>query len=198
MVINQGSSSVGMNFSWERKKMVEKAKITLISTGGTIEKQYDEVKGVLINRESLVKTNILERLRLPYTEILFKTILSKDSLDFTSADRQILFESVLASLRENHRVVILHGTDSMALSAQYLKEGLGAVSMPVILTGAMRPMGFIDSDAFQNVVEALTLVKVLPPEVYLSFHNQVFTLPGVRKNVCTGTFEGPCFANHVQ
>jgi L-asparaginase len=167
----------------------EIVEIALISTGGTIEKKYDEVEGTLVNKESLVQHNVLDKLRTPYSNIHLRSILSKDSLHFTSEDRQLLLETVLEEFSKGRRVVLLHGTDTMSLSAHYVHDHLDGMELPLIFTGAMKPLGFVDSDAFQNVTEALIAVKILDPGVYISFHNKVFTVPGVEKNMEKRTFE---------
>ena len=71
---------------------------------------------------------------------------------------------------------------------QQLKESK-ELCAPIVFTGAMKPMGFEDSDSNQNVTEALLAAKILSPGVYISFHNQVFELPNVRKNKEKRTFE---------
>jgi len=167
----------------------EIVEIALISTGGTIEKRYDEVEGTLVNRESMVKHNVLDKLRSPYSHIHLRSILSKDSLYFTSEDRQLLLETILEEFALGRKVVVLHGTDTMSLSAHYVHDHLDGVKFPLVFTGAMKPLGFVDSDAFQNVTEALMAVKILDPGVYISFHNKVFTVPGVEKNPEKRTFE---------
>jgi len=163
--------------------------ITLISTGGTIEKKYDEFEGALVNKESLVKNNVLDKLRTPYSNIETRSILSKDSLQFTSEDRQLLLETVLEEFAKGRRVIVLHGTDTMSLSAHYVHDHLDCIKHQLVFTGAMKPLGFVDSDAFQNVTEALMAVKLLDPGVYISFHNKIFAVPGVEKNLEKRTFE---------
>ncbi|RLA65567.1 MAG: asparaginase [Epsilonproteobacteria bacterium] len=163
--------------------------ITLISTGGTIEKKYDEIEGTLVNKESLVQNKVLDKLRTPYSNIHLRSILSKDSLNFTSEDRQLLLDTILDEFNKGRKVVVLHGTDTMSLSAHYIHDHLGGSKYPLIFTGAMKPLGFVDSDAFQNVTEALMAVTLLDPGVYISFHNKVFAVPGVEKNMEKRTFE---------
>ncbi len=163
--------------------------ISVITTGGTIEKKYDESEGTLVNKESLVKNTILNVLRLPYSQIFLRSLLSKDSLQFTDEDRELLLLAIKEELALNRRVVVLHGTDTMTLSAKYCFENLKNVALPVVFTGAMKPIGFLDSDATQNVVEGLLAVKILPPGIFLSFHNKIFKVPNVQKNKAKGTFE---------
>ena len=86
-------------------------------------------------------------------------------------------------------IVILHGTDTMALTAQYCFDRIKELSVPVVFTGAMIPMGFEDTDATQNVTEAMLAAKLLKPGFYISFHNQIFVVPNVQKNKEKRTFE---------
>ena len=169
--------------------MNEIQKIYVLSTGGTIEKTYNELDGTLFNREVVVKNIIKEQIRLPYTHIVSRSILNKDSLEMTLEDRENICQSILKISKQGFPVVILHGTDTMQQTATLAHEKLTNLKAPVIFTGAMRPLGFYQSDAIQNITEALSLVKVLSPKVYISFHGQVFNLPNVRKNREKGTFE---------
>ena len=164
-------------------------KIIVITTGGTIEKTYSEFDGSLSNRESVINDHIIKKLRLPYTELEVFSILAKDSLDMTDEDREFLVASIRHHMKRKSPIVVLHGTDTMHHSAEFCYKHLGEMQIPLIFTGAMRPLGFTDSDAFQNVTEALLASKLLAPGVYISFHNRVFKVPGVRKNKDKRTFE---------
>ena len=163
--------------------------ITVITTGGTIDKSYCEDDGSLLNRESYIKNLILKKLRLPYTYLNIFSVLNKDSLDMTEVDRELLLSSVKSHEVTGGPIVILHGTDTMALSANYIFKKLTNPEVAIVFTGAMKPMGFDDSDARQNVTEALLASKILPAGVYISFHNRIFNLPNVQKNKLTKTFE---------
>ncbi|MDA9189405.1 asparaginase [bacterium] len=166
-----------------------KKKIVLMTTGGTIDKSYDEFDGTLANRDSLIKTHILDKLRFPYLEIEQISILSKDSLHFTEYDRILLAKSIEAQSSKGHPVVVLHGTDSMAKSAQFIKDYLGELAVPIIFTGAMKPVGYSDSDAYQNVVSALMSSQTVSAGIYISFHLRLYQIPGVRKNPSIKSFE---------
>lgn len=170
-------------------KIENRQDIILISTGGTIEKTYDESDGSLSNKESMLQNEILRYLRMPYTRIHFFNIINKDSLHFTDYDRNVLLKTIQVQLEKKCPIIILHGTDTMARSAEYCHANLKDLEMPVVFTGAMKPMGFSDSDAFQNVTEAIIACKILGSGVYISFHNRVFNVPGVRKNHLKRTFE---------
>lgn len=164
--------------------------VLVMTTGGTIEKSYDEFDGSLANRESQIKERILHRLRLPYTKINVFSLMAKDSLHMTDYDRTLIMKTIESHLSKKKPIVILHGTDTMAKTAKLVYESLGSqLEVPVVFTGAMKPMGFEDSDANQNVTEALLAAKVLKPGVYISFHNKIFELPNVRKNKEKRTFE---------
>lgn len=163
--------------------------VIIITTGGTIEKTYNEFDGSLENRGTSIKNRILSKMRLPYTNILVHPLLSKDSLYMTDEDRNLIGETVKTQMLKSCPIVILHGTDTMHLTAEHCYKMIGVPQVPVVFTGAMIPMGFDDSDAAQNVTEALHSAKLLPPGFYISFHNQIFTVPKVRKNKEKGTFE---------
>ena len=163
--------------------------VIIITTGGTIEKTYDEFDGSLQNRGTSIKNRILSKMRLPYTNILVHPLLSKDSLQMTDEDRNIIYLTIEEQMPQSCPIVVLHGTDTMSVTAEFCFSRISQPSVPVVFTGAMIPMGFDDSDAAQNVTEALLAAKLLPPGFYISFHNQVFTLPQVRKNREKGTFE---------
>jgi len=166
-------------------------KITLITTGGTIEKTYDEQTGELANRQSIVR-RMLDELRLEETEVNVFELMSKDSLEMTGADRSRILEAVQANgaCEENATkgIVVLHGTDTLALTGEHLHAHLGVPRVPVVLTGAMRPFEMKQSDAFQNLTEAFFATGVLPPGVYCVAHGRALAFPGVRKDTERGTF----------
>jgi L-asparaginase len=165
--------------------------LTLITTGGTIEKTYDEQTGELANRRSIVR-RMLSELRLEETEVEVVEVLSKDSLQMTAPDRLRILEAVRATgaCEEGSTagIVVLHGTDTLALTGQYLYDNLERPCVPVVLTGAMRPFEMKQSDALQNLTEAIFATGTLPPGVYCVAHGRVLPFPGVRKDVARGTF----------
>jgi L-asparaginase len=166
-------------------------KITLITTGGTIEKTYDEQTGELANRRSIVR-RMLSELRLEETEVAVRELISKDSLEMTDTDRALIVEAVRATgaceASTTSGIVVLHGTDTLALTGQALHEHLDNLRVPVVLTGAMRPFEMKQSDALQNLTEAIFAAGVLPPGVYCAAHGRVLPFPGVRKDPERGTF----------
>jgi L-asparaginase len=156
--------------------------IHLICTGGTIEKIYSELTGVVENRDSQID-RYLERLRLPDAAVSCTRVMNKDSLDMTDSDRQLVLEAVLSKLREEPApVVISHGTDTMVETGLYLKAHVGELRYPIILTGAMTPLVFERTDGLQNLTESLLAARLLPAGIYLVMHNQVFPIDRVRKD----------------
>lgn len=169
---------------------MEKNQILILTTGGTIEKSYSEYDGSLKNRQSMLKKNLLSKLRLPYLEVHLKEIMSKDSLEMTDADRELIWQTIKENYEELRiPIIILHGTDTMELTARYCFEKQPEPPVPVVFTGAMSPMGFAESDATQNFVEALALSQVIPSGFYISFHSHLFKVPNVKKNKLRRTFE---------
>ena len=162
--------------------------IELITTGGTIEKTYDEAAGTLSNRGSIV-TRMIKRLRLHGTTVHTRPLLSKDSLELTDDDRILIVKAVRAAAHLSDGVVILHGTDTLAKTGDLLHREFGdAPPAAVVLTGAMRPFEMTRSDALQNLTEALLAAKLMPPGVYVAAHNNVLSFPGVVKDREQGTF----------
>jgi L-asparaginase len=154
-------------------------RIHVITTGGTIEKIYSEQKGSVENLESKIET-YLGRLRLPDTHIDITRLMNKDSLEMTDADRVSVFEAVRERL--DAPVVITHGTDTMVDTGLYLQRALPDLEYPIVLTGAMTPLGFEASDGLQNLTESLLAAKTLAPGIYVVMHNQAFSVDQVRKD----------------
>jgi len=162
-------------------------RIALISTGGTVEKTYDELEGVLHNAFSVLDI-MLASLLLEGVEIVRVPLLNKDSLEMTEADHTLIAETARAMSRTHDGVVIVHGTDRLANSGERIVELAGTPEVPVVLTGAMRPYMLRNTDALQNLTEALLSVQILPPGVWCAMHNKVLKFPGVRKDHARGTF----------
>lgn len=160
-----------------------------MTTGGTIEKTYDEFDGSLENRESSIKSHLEKKLRLPYVDIQVVSIMSKDSLHMTDYDRTMILKFLKMHIEKMKPIIVFHGTDTMAKTATYIYNEIKNPAVPIIFTGAMKPIGFDDSDAIQNSTEAILAANLLEPGVYISFHSRVFKLPNVRKNKERRTFE---------
>jgi len=165
--------------------------IALITTGGTIEKTYDEQTGELANRRSIVH-RMLAELRLEETEVAVRELMSKDSLEMSDSDRQRIVEAVEAAGEEGggvcRGIVVLHGTDTLAETGERLYAGIPRPRVPIVLTGALRPFEMKRSDALQNLTEAIFAAGLLPPGVYCVAHGRVLAFPGVKKDVERGTF----------
>jgi L-asparaginase len=162
-------------------------KIHVISTGGTIEKVYSEQTGAVSNVHFKLD-RYLARLRLPDAEVDHTLLMNKDSLDMDDADRRQVLRAVEERLPDGAPVVISHGTDTMVETGLLLQAHLKDLRVPVILTGAMVPLGFEGSDALQNLTESLLAARLLAPGVYVVIHNQVFPVARVRKDRGLGRF----------
>ncbi|MES1260416.1 MAG: asparaginase domain-containing protein, partial [Acidobacteriota bacterium] len=136
-------------------------KIHIVTTGGTIEKIYSEQSGQVENVSAKID-RYLQLLRLPDSRIEVTPLMNKDSLDMTEEDRELIASVVRVKAGEAP-VVITHGTDTMVATGKLLQARLADLKVPVILTGAMTPLGFERSDGLQNLTESLLGARVLPP-----------------------------------
>ncbi|HLP03350.1 MAG TPA: asparaginase domain-containing protein [Opitutaceae bacterium] len=156
--------------------------IKVFTTGGTIDKVYfDKLSEFQIGDPQIAE--ILAPVN-PGFEWAVEPVLRKDSLDLTEADRALLRERIAADPAE--RVLVTHGTDTMRETARALA---GIPGKTVVLTGALAPARFRDSDAVFNVGFALACVQTLPAGVYLAMNGTVFNPFHVRKNRSQNTFE---------
>jgi L-asparaginase len=161
--------------------------IVLVGTGGTIEKTYDVLRGVMENTVSVLDV-MLASLELRGVTIERLRLMNKDSLEMTTADHQLIAETVRACAERADGVVVVHGTDRLAVSGERCVELIPAPRVPIVFTGAMRPYEMRTTDAMQNLTEALLAVQILAPGVYLAMHNAVLQFPGVIKDRELGTF----------
>jgi L-asparaginase len=157
--------------------------IRLFITGGTFDKDYDEIHGRLYFHD----THIHEMLRLGRCrlEVAVRTLMMVDSLEMTEADRQLILMNCRQASED--RIVITHGTDTMAQTAQVLGEA--ALAKTIVLTGAMVPYAFGSSDGLFNLGSALSFVQALPHGVFLAMNGHHFTWDNVVKNRTGGFFE---------
>lgn len=162
-------------------------RIYLISTGGTIEKVYSEQSGVVENRAAKLE-RYLRMLRLPDAEIRAEHLMNKDSLEMTEEDRAEVRDRVAGLLAEGAPIVISHGTDTMVETGRFLDKSLPNLKVPIVLTGAMTPLGFEGSDGLQNLTESLLAARLLAPGVYIVMHGQVFPVSRARKDKDKATF----------
>lgn len=167
--------------------MSKNCKIAILTTGGTIEKTYDETTGMMRNVGSVLHDIVLH-LRLPTCDLKHIPVMAKDSLDMTQEDRALILKYASVALEDSDAVMVIHGTDTLAKTGELLHEKLQALVKPVVLTGAMRPYEFRDTDAFQNITEALLACRIVDPGVYLVMHNQILRFPGVVKDRTSMTF----------
>jgi L-asparaginase len=157
--------------------------IRLFVTGGTFDKEYDEIGGRLYFKD----THVPEMLRLARcrVEVRLETLMMMDSLDLRDADRARIVESCRSCVEQ--RIVVTHGTDTMAETARALHAA--GVGKTVVLTGAMVPYAFGSSDGLFNLGSALSFVQSLPAGVYIAMNGKSFAWDDVRKNREAGVFE---------
>ena len=156
--------------------------IYLVAAGGTIEKVYSEQTGTVRNEDSKIE-RYFRLLRLPDAEVRTTYVMNKDSLDMTDADRRKVLDAIHGLLAARPApVVVTHGTDTMVETGRLLQKELTGLQYPIVMTGAMTPLGFEGSDGLQNLTESLFAARTLPPGVWLVMHNQVFPIDHVRKD----------------
>jgi len=164
-----------------------KRRIALISTGGTIEKTYDELRGVLSNQVSVLDV-MLASLELRGVEVDRVQLMNKDSLEMSPEDHTLIAETAGRLAASHDGVVVVHGTDRLAVSGDRVVALIGTPASPIVFTGAMRPWELRASDALQNLTEALLAVQLVAPGVYVAMHSQVLRFPGVTKDLERRTF----------
>ena len=162
-------------------------KTIVLTTGGTIEKVYSEQEGAVVNVAQRIG-RYLRQLRLPDRDIEVIPLMNKDSLEMTDDDRAGIVAKIREIQCDGCPIVITHGTDTMTLTGTYLQRAFPDLRVPVILTGAMRPLGFEGSDGLQNLTESLLAARLLPPGVYIVLHGQVFPADETMKDRDRGTF----------
>lgn len=162
-------------------------RIAILTTGGTIDKTYNESDGTLANVGSVLE-HILRSLRHHELDIRHIPVMSKDSLEMNDKDRETILYAVKAAAAQNDAVIVIHGTDRLAETGEYLHAHLADLDRPIILTGAMRPYEFRDTDAVQNVTEALFACGLLDPGVWVVMHSRALRFPGVAKDRTRMTF----------
>lgn len=157
-------------------------KIKIFTTGGTIDKVYFDQKSEYQVGDPQAK-GVLERANV-ILEYDVKSILKKDSLDFTDTDRELVKKAVSSSAES--RIVITHGTDTMIETAKKLKTISGKT---IVITGSMYPAQFRDSDAVFNIGCAITAAQILKPGIYIVMNGRVFNPDSVQKNIKLNRFE---------
>lgn len=157
--------------------------IRILVTGGTFDKEYDELTGRLFFRD----THVQEMLRLGRArlQLSIETVMMIDSLDMDDAGRARIADRCRAA--PERAIVVTHGTDTMVDTARTLAAA--TLEKTVVLTGAMVPYAFGSSDGLFNLGSALSFAQILPAGVYVAMNGQHFRWDAVRKNRDTGVFE---------
>ena len=157
-------------------------KIIFLATGGTFDKvYYDALSDYRIGDPQV--TSILEQAKVAL-DYQVEAIISKDSLDLNDDDRSVLRARIAKDT--NTHFIVVHGTDTMVETARALQ---GIDGKTIVLTGAMQPARFKNSDAEFNAGFALASVQLLKPGVYVAMNGEIFTADKVRKNRDKGRFE---------
>jgi L-asparaginase len=157
-------------------------RIKLFTTGGTIDKVYFDAK----SEYEVGPPQVVEILREAHVTLdcEIESVLSKDSLEMTDADRQLIRQRVEAD--PCPRIVITHGTDTMVQTGRELE---GIAGKTIVLTGSMQPARFKVTDAVFNIGTAVGAVQSLPPGVYIAMNGRIFAASRARKNVGGNCFE---------
>ena len=163
--------------------MADKKYIKIFATGGTFDKEYDEINGELFFKE----THLHELLSLGRSQLNVKieTLMMVDSLEMTKSEKQYIVEKCKSE--KTDRIIITHGTDTMVETAQIIAEDIN--DKTIILTGAMIPIKFGSSDGLFNLGSALSFIQVIHPGVYITMNGRYFKWNNVRKNNRLGVFE---------
>lgn len=157
--------------------------IKLFVTGGTFDKEYDELEGQLFFKQTHVAEMLNEgRCKL---DIEIETLMMIDSLDMTDQDRQKIL--LACQNTKQDKILITHGTDTMVESSELLAAHIK--DKTIVLTGAMIPYKFGSSDGMFNLGSALAFVQVLSHGVYIAMNGRHFPSEYVRKNKSLGIFE---------
>lgn len=157
--------------------------IRLFITGGTFDKEYNELNGKLFFED----THLPEMLELGRCklDVNIRTLMMIDSLEMSEDDRDIIAHNCMQC--EENKIVITHGTDTMVETAKVLAEKIS--DKTIILTGAMIPYKFGSSDGLFNLGAALAFVQTLPSGIYISMNGKYFNWNNVKKNKELGLFE---------
>jgi len=157
--------------------------IKIFITGGTFDKEYNELDGKLFFKD----THLPEMLKLARSKLKIdiNTLMMIDSLDMTDADRKIILEKCKKTKED--KILITHGTDTMMETAKVLASSIK--NKTIVLTGAMIPYKFGSSDGLFNLGSSLAFVQTLPQGVYISMNGKYFRWDNLKKNKQTGMFE---------
>ncbi len=157
--------------------------IRIFITGGTFDKEYNEINGQLYFKDSHLH-ELLEKGRNKVS-VQIRTLMMIDSLEMTAGDRDLIVQQCISCPEE--RIIITHGTDTMTETAKILAGQIHHKT--VVFTGAMIPIKFGSSDGLFNLGSALAFAQSLPAGVYVAMNGRCFHWNNVRKNKQTGIFE---------
>ena len=161
--------------------MAKQFTVALISTGGTIEKTYDEQEGILANGLSVLET-MISMLQLDGVSIHRVELMNKDSSEMSDEDHDLIADCVYEQSKLAEGVIVIHGTDTLSVTGERIVQRYPELEVACVLTGAMRPWMMRNTDALQNLVESFTVVQLVPRGVYVAMHNRVLQFPGVIKD----------------
>jgi L-asparaginase len=157
--------------------------VRIFITGGTFDKEYNELTGQLYFKDSHLPEMLDLGRCLVSTDI--RTLMMIDSLEMTDIDRELIARHCMEA--DENQIIITHGTDTMADTARILGEKIK--NKTVVITGAMIPYKFGSSDGLFNLGSAMAFVQTLKPGVYVAMNGRCFHADNVRKNKQTGEFE---------
>ena len=157
--------------------------ITVFVTGGTFDKEYNEISGELYFKDTHIR-EILE-LGRAHLEVKIKKLMLVDSLNMTNKDRGFILGE--CTNVKDKKIVITHGTDTMTETAKFLARG--NLKKTIVLTGAMIPYKFGSSDGLFNLGSAFAFAQVLPKGVFVAMNGRFFNWDKVVKNKISGKFE---------
>ena len=157
--------------------------IRIFVTGGTFDKEYNELNGELYFKDTHLN-DLLELGRNKVT-VVITTLMLIDSLEMTSKDRDAILQQCISCSED--KIIITHGTDTMTETAKVLANNMS--NKTIVLTGAMIPIKFGSSDGLFNLGSALAFVQTLAHGVYVAMNGRYFNWDNVRKNKTTGRFE---------
>jgi len=157
--------------------------ISIIVTGGTFDKEYNELNGSLFFKETHVSDMLL--LGRSKVDLEVKTLMLIDSLDMTDLHRKEIVDACNSCA--NNQIVLTHGTDTLTQTASVLAEAIK--DKTIVITGAMIPYKFGSSDGLFNLGSALAFAQTLAPGVYIAMNGRYYDWNNCRKNKATGYFE---------
>ena len=163
--------------------MVDNKYIKIFATGGTFDKEFNEINGELFFKE----TNLYQLLQLGRSQLNVKieTLMMVDSLKMTQLEKNYIVNK--CKKEKTDRIIITHGTDTMVDTAKLIAKNI--TDKTIILTGAMIPIKFGSSDGLFNLGSALSFIQTIDAGVYITMNGRYFNWDNVRKNKKLGIFE---------